>query len=140
MPTDPVRDPVPPAARAVIDLFRRSLPDVTFPDVDRAALDAAERELLDAQRALEDAEAALDRARTLVTERSATLTSRAQRALAYARVYSEGDDDLALAVDRAAGTKKPEEPAPVRRPRKKKSEPEGTTLFEADAPPLDLAS
>lgn len=142
MSSDPVRDPVPAASRAVIDLFRRALPDVRFPDVDLEALEDAERALIEAQRELESAEAALERARAVLAERSSALSAKGQRALAYARIYAEGDEALGREVELAAGGReraKESTALPPKRGRKRKSEAEGTTLFEAEAP-IELAS
>jgi hypothetical protein len=131
----PLRDPVPPLARAVLDVFRDALADVRFPDVDRATLEESEAELLAAQIALEAAEFELERARASVAERSASLTSRAQRALAYAKVFAEDDPVLrdrldSLSAPRARASEPREEgAAPVKRRGRPRKNGEGASLF-----------
>jgi hypothetical protein len=126
----PARDPVPPLARDVLELFRGPLEAVRFPDVDRAALDLGERELLDAQVALEEAELALERARAVVLERSGALAARAQRALAYARVFAEDDAALRERVS-AIGGAPTAATAPAPRKRRSKKNEDGASLFAA---------
>ncbi|MDQ3033101.1 MAG: hypothetical protein M3Y87_11835 [Myxococcota bacterium] len=140
----PDRDPVPALAREVIDLYRGPLEAVRFPDLDRDVLDAAEVELLEAQRALEEAERALERAREQVAEHGATLVSKAQRALAYARVFAEGQPELRERLDAIAApaSKRGElarEPSSASAPRRsrrgrKNGGDDGATLFEAPTP------
>ena len=142
--SEPVRDPIPQAARAVLDLFRGALADVRFPDVDRstidrAALEQSEGALLDAQCALEDAEAALERARAVVAEHTALLSAKTARALAYAKVFAEGDTELRERLDAisvgAQGKREKsvaEASAAPKRTRRKKADDEAT-LFEESA-------
>lgn len=150
--SEPVRDPVPHAARAVLDLFRDVLADVRFPDLDRttldptvldrAALEGSERALLDAQCALEDAEAALERARAAVAEQTGALAAKTQRALAYAKVFAEGDAELRERLDAIGAPSKREKSvaeasAAPKRTRKKKSDDEATLFEESGAPPTE---
>lgn len=138
--TAPDRDPVPSLARDVIDLYRGPLADVRFPDLDRDELDASEAELLEAQRELEAAERALETAREQVAAQVACLVVRAQRGLAYARVFAEGNPELREHLDAIAVPAKRGEPMPdrsaasaPRRSRRGRKGPgdEGGSLFEA---------
>ncbi len=99
-------DPVPPLARAVMTLFAEALPDVRFPDLDLAVLESAADDLRAAQVELEQIEAELHAARAALAKQAEQLTTRAQRALAYARVYAEGDPELASRVQAVAGSPK----------------------------------
>jgi hypothetical protein len=97
-PAAPVRDPIPAFVHGVLGLFGGPLADVRFPDIDRASLEALAQGCCDAQAALESA-----RARTRAAQEA--LGDRAQRALAYARVFALGQPELeeALSSLRAPG-------------------------------------
>ncbi len=132
----PDRDPVPSLAREIIDLYRGPLADVQFPELDRAVLECAEGELLDAQTALEAAELALQDARERVSEQVAALTKKAQLGLAYARVFVETRPELRehielLSAPQAKRERDAQSVNTPRRPRRaRKEEEEGATLFE----------
>lgn len=132
----PDRDPVPSLAREVIDLYRGPLSEVRFPELDRAVLDAAERELLDAQDALEAVELALQEARERVAEHVSALQKKAQLGLAYARVFAETRPELRESIDglSAPQVKREKEASGIstaRRSRRARKEgEEGATLFE----------
>lgn len=139
-PGSPLHDPVPPLAREVLALYRGPLAEVCFPDLDRVALDAAADELLDAQRVLEAAERALEQARSVVAERTATLQAKAQRGLAYARIFAEDQPELKEQVAAISATPRRAEAgpgevaAPKRRGRPRKTrDGEGVSLFGAEA-------
>lgn len=90
----PARDPVTPFCHEVLSLFHGALADVRFPDVDREGLDALAATACDAQREVESLEAALEAARARALDAQASLTDRASRALAYARVFAAGQPAL----------------------------------------------
>ncbi|AKF09471.1 hypothetical protein [Sandaracinus amylolyticus] len=149
---DDIRDPVPALAREILDLYRGPLTDVRFPDLDRAILETAEAELIEAQRTLEAAERALEAARAVVAERTATLTAKAQRGLSYAKVFTEDQPELrerVTAIAALASVVRRAEPArdeaaaanaPKKRgrPRKIREEDGGAPLFADGAPSTDL--
>jgi len=87
------------ALDALIDLFESDLERVNFPDVSAAALrDAAES--VETQRlAVAAAEATLRGARDALEQTRANHVRLGRRALAYARVYAEGDSDLEARLD-----------------------------------------
>jgi hypothetical protein len=91
----PQIDVTPTLARQVIDLYTVELSDVRFPDLDLSALLYAQAELHEAQLEVERVEADLAERRELVEARSQALVSKAERALAYAKVFAQGDEDLA---------------------------------------------
>jgi hypothetical protein len=133
-------NPVPRSIVALQRLFEGPLADVRFPDVDGKSLAAAVKALADGDAAARTLEDQLDEARRHVDELQDQLTLRAQRALAYARVYAEGNDELqsqlaAIVVPKTSRqrTQPPMEaaPAPKKRGRKPASD---SMLFVGDAP------
>ncbi|MET0386002.1 MAG: hypothetical protein ABW321_08595 [Polyangiales bacterium] len=96
--TRPLLDPTPVLARQVIDLYTSDLADVRFPDLDLSLLLDAQAELHTAQLEVERIEALLAVARQAVEMRSHALLTKAERALSYARVFAQGDAELAPRV------------------------------------------
>jgi hypothetical protein len=80
--------------QTVLDLFTTSLADVRFADVDGQTLAQFAAEVEAAAVAVAAAQSALDAAREALQEKQETLLQQTQRALAYARVYAESDEDL----------------------------------------------
>ena len=114
--TAPKLDPTPAFARQVLDLYLEALADVRFPDLDLAALQAARDELQVSQIEIDSLEAELARARAQLDTQVAALNTKADRALAYARVYASGDAALQARIAEV-GRKKvaPLEGAPPKR-------------------------
>lgn len=109
---------MPPFARDVLELFARQLPELKFPGVDVEVLRAHAAELAEAQAEVERVEGQLEQARAEAAIRAVTLTTMAQRALAYARIYAEGDAELEAQVAEIAerrGGQAAEAPAGRRR-------------------------
>lgn len=130
-------DPVPQLARSVIALFAEALPDVRFPDMDLSVLESAADDLRSAQVELEQIEAELAAARAALAQQADQLTLRAQRALAYARVFAESDPELAGRVEAIGQAQKPASPlgsVPKRRGRPKRDE-QDSSLFAHGEPP-----
>lgn len=88
-----------PAVQALLDLFATSLADVRFADVDGPSLARCAAEVEGAAQAEVVARLALDAAQFALQEKQEALLQRAQRALAYARVYAENDPTLAASLD-----------------------------------------
>ncbi|HET8935606.1 MAG TPA: hypothetical protein VFN67_19290 [Polyangiales bacterium] len=140
----PLIDVTPTLARQVIDLYSVELSDVRFPDLDLSALLYAQAELHAAQLEVERVEAELEDKRAKLEERSQALVSKAERALAYARVFAQGDEDLAprladIGRKRSSNSQSPNTQsasgtiaAPKRRGRKPKSD-EPEELFAESA-------
>jgi len=106
---------IPVPIQTVLDLFTTSLADVRFADVDGETLRRFAAEVETSAEAVAVAQAALDAARDALQEKQDTLLQQTQRALAYARVYAEGDDALigqldAVSLPRAARRSRPEDP------------------------------
>jgi len=97
----PIEDPVPAEVRAVIELFATQLANVSFPDVDAAALRRQAEELRVHAKEVARVHEVLDAALASFVTRLATLTDTATRAVAYARIYSVAHPDqhaLATAI------------------------------------------
>jgi len=80
-------------------VYETNLPLVKFGDLEATVLADAAEEVVLAATALERAEAALDGARSTLLEKQEGLLQKAQRALAYARVYAEGNAELSARVE-----------------------------------------
>jgi len=135
-------DPTSPFVREVIDLYREeAFAQVRFPDVDCEMLEAAQRALLETQRELERCEAQLAAAREALVAQLESIESKAERALAYARVFATGDPELTARLAEL-GRKKPPavgERAPPRRRGRPKLNAEGAELFAEPAEPPPAA-
>jgi hypothetical protein len=110
-----------PFASSVLELYAEALPDVRFPDLDLAALEALVEEVRDAQEEVDRAESELQDAKERLAARGAALHARAERALSYARIYADGNPELSARVD--AVRKQPgenTESAPKKRGRPRK--------------------
>ena len=90
----PARDPVSEAVAALIDVFGAHSADLCFPEVDHATLEGLADELRQAAVEVERQERALQQARQLLDERRDALRARAERGLAYARIFAEDDEAL----------------------------------------------
>jgi hypothetical protein len=88
-----------PAVQALLDLFATSLADVRFADVDWPSLARCAAEVEAAAQAEAVARSALDAANLALQEKQEALLQRAQRALAYARVYAESDTTLTASLE-----------------------------------------
>lgn len=157
-----IMNAISPPVRTVLDLFTTHLSDVRFGDVDAKALTRLADETQSAAEVVAYANAALESARVVLHERQEALLLAAQRALAYARVYAEADEELsahleAVTLPRAARRSSKAEPKasagarldasgealvltsdpqPARRPRGRPRK-MTTTSFAVDAPMLD---
>jgi len=120
---------IPTPIQTLLDLFTTSLADVRFADVDGQTLGRCVAEVESAAEAVASAQAALDAARETLQLKQDVLLQRAQSALAYARVYAEGDEALSSQLDGVGlprSTRRPRvveglvlsaEPQPAPRPR-----------------------
>jgi hypothetical protein len=128
-----IHDSIPSFARDVLELFSGPLKEVRFPDLDAALLARHAGAVEEAQREVSRIEDELSEARAVVADKAQALTVAAQRALAYARVYAEGKDELEARVS-AVTERKPSasaEPAKKRgRPKRSDSDP---SLFDAES-------
>jgi TolA-binding protein len=91
----PKLDPTPALARQVLELYAGELAQVQFPDLDLALLEAAREQVRDAQLEIERVEATLAQAQAALGDKLQQLNGKIERALAYARVFAQGDPVLA---------------------------------------------
>ena len=94
--------PLPPAIEALLEIFAGDLAEVHFPGIDAAVLDQAVERVRECSVGVGHAEAALELARAALGESEEALGQKAQRALAYARVFAEDDADLSGRLDALA--------------------------------------
>jgi hypothetical protein len=130
-------------AREVIALYAEALPEVRFPDLDLASLERAAEELHEAQLAVATAAAQLEAAREAARARAELLCERAQRALAYARVFASGDAALSARVaevGRHDGAPQAEVAAPKKRGRPKKANGAASLFSPTPGSGTELAS
>ena len=113
-----------PLASEVLELYASALAEVRFPDLDLATLHTLADELRDAQQEVDRLDAEAHDARERVAACSAKLDARAERALAYARIFAEGKPELSALVGavRPHGQPPPESGAPKRRGRPRRAE------------------
>ena len=94
MTMDPDSNPIPTAVKELLALFDGPLADVHFPDVDGAVLREQVTSVEAAVKDVETAAAAWAEAKRTVDARLEALLHKAQRTLAYARVYAEDKPEL----------------------------------------------
>ncbi|WP_394826238.1 hypothetical protein [Pendulispora albinea] len=124
-----IRAMIPPPVQTLIEIFRTELADLRFADMDAKGLSDVATDVQSATDALTTAQAAVDAARAQLQERQEALLHYAQRALAYARIYAETNDDLRTRLEGIAL------PRPARRPNPKADEtPASSPEASADAP------
>jgi multidrug efflux pump subunit AcrA (membrane-fusion protein) len=138
---------IPVPVQTLLDLFTTSLADVRFADVDGQTLARYAADVEAAAESVGAAQVALNAAREALQEKQDALLQRAQRALAYARVYAETDEVLsgqleAVSLPRATRRSRAEEalvlsadPQPSSRPRgRSRKAPVAEPMLEAIAP------
>ncbi|HYQ15054.1 MAG TPA: hypothetical protein VEQ58_04840 [Polyangiaceae bacterium] len=107
-----------PPLQAVVALFRGPLHNVRFADIDSAGLGTLATEVEAAVAEVEAQEAKLVELRQALAQKQEALLGLAQQALAYARIYAEGDDALTaelndISLPRAAKPRKAPKAAPA---------------------------
>jgi hypothetical protein len=93
-------DPVGAPVRDLVAIFDGAAEALRFPDVDAAVLHGAIDGVEAAHAEVRRLEAALDDARRRLEDAQDGLVARAQRGLAYARIYAEGDAALQACLER----------------------------------------
>lgn len=92
-------NPIPSAIQEVLDLFQTQLAPVTFGGLEAGVLTTGAEAVRLAAAALIEAEASAEEARNVLLEKQDELAQKAQRALAYARIYAEDDPALLATVE-----------------------------------------
>lgn len=91
---------LPPPVHAVVELFKGPLAGVRFADIDAEGLGNLAAEVEAATSEVQREEERLAELRHGLAQRQEALLSLAQRALAYARVYAEDDEELLEELNR----------------------------------------
>ena len=97
-----MNDPVSSAVQEVVDLFTKELTHLRFGDLEAGVLAGSADEVKTVAAEVAEAEAVLEGVRARLAEKQDALLQKAQRALAYARVYAEGQPDLAARIEQIA--------------------------------------
>jgi hypothetical protein len=126
-----------PSIQSVVQLFRGPLSGVRFAEIDASGLSNLAAEVESAAAEVEAHEAKLVELKQGLVQRQEALLTLAQQALAYARIYAEGDDALTaelnqIALPRPAKPRKKDAPT-------KPAEAEAATSVEAEASPVEPA-
>lgn len=85
--------------REVLALYAEKYPEVRFPDLDLELLEAAAQKVADAVARVAEAEAAIEPLRQQVKTAESELTQKVARALAFLKVYIEGDESEYARLD-----------------------------------------
>lgn len=137
--------PIPDSVRSVCELFSHELAKVQFPDVDATSLKTAADRVSEQEAAVARAEALLYAAREQLQDSQDALLAKAQRALSYAQVFAEENEELSARlaqislprtqrrarVEAAASVADPS--APKRRGRPPKARAESPGLFQDES-------
>jgi hypothetical protein len=148
VPTHP--ESLEPSLRELVELFAGPLATLTFPGVDSRALVTLAAQVEADASELARLEATVAALRARLTDARDELLPRAQRALAYARVYADGDGsaELAARLDAlvlprprparptpgASATASPPDAAPRKRGRPRKDATAAATTLFTTAP------
>ncbi|HVY30340.1 MAG TPA: hypothetical protein VHB79_27470 [Polyangiaceae bacterium] len=120
-----------PSIQSVVQLFRGPLAGVRFGAIDASGLGNLAAEVEAAAAEVEAQEAKLVELRQGLAQRQESLLTLAQQALAYARIYAEGDDALTAELNQIAlprPTKPRKKDAPA-----KPTEREAATVVDSEA-------
>lgn len=98
-PVSSTTDPIDPLLVELLALFAGPLANVSFPDVDHTTLSALADRVRTAAADVEAARTSLDQREQALEEAQSALLVRGRRALAYARVYAESDEQLRSSLD-----------------------------------------
>src|SRR5690606_10929948 len=95
-------DPVTPAIRKIYEVFESEGERLSFPDLDARVVSQGVSQVEAAASAVIEAEAALVAARAALEHAQGNLLKTSQRALAYLRLYAEGQPELLKVVEQIA--------------------------------------
>jgi hypothetical protein len=131
-----------PPLQAVVALFRGPLQTVRFADIDAVGLSNLAAEAESAASEVEAQEAKLTQLRQALVQKQEALLGLAQQALAYARIYAEGDEALTaelndIALPRAT---KPRKAAAKPLLGRDSAEPAAETAPQSEAPTEESSS
>jgi hypothetical protein len=124
--------------QSVVALFTGPLQGVRFADIDGDGLSALASEVESLTSEVEAHEAHLAQLRDALTQKHETLLALAQQALAYARIYAEGDETLSAELNEIALPRatKPRKSTAPKSPAERATKPSKDDLTEA---PVDAS-
>ena len=131
-----------PPLQAVVALFRGPLQNVRFADIDAAGLSHLAQEVESASADVQALEAKLAEQRQVLSQKQEALLGLAQQALAYARIYAEGDEALSAELNEIALPRatKPRKAASGKAAGERAASPEAEARTEVEAPSAPAAA
>lgn len=87
-------DPIPKPVLDLIAVFREKLPSVVFPDVSLEVIEGLAERVRESSANVEEAQHRLDVAKEEFAQSIEELQQKSGRALAYAKVFAEGQEEL----------------------------------------------
>ncbi len=100
MSVEITEDPIPQAVKEFLVVFKEDLAGVSFPDVSVEILEKLSEEIHDKTVQLQEALALVSAAQEALENAQNELIQKANRGLAYAKVFAEGKDELAEKLSR----------------------------------------
>ncbi|NLL14822.1 MAG: hypothetical protein GX267_15570 [Fibrobacter sp.] len=124
-----IENSIPAPVQEFYELYQQNFSSVSFPDVSLEILDKLISDVHEKMKALEEARALLDTAQQNLENSQNELLQKSMRALAYAKIYAEDQEELFkqlsslnLAKSSRSSRKSSSEPGEVKRTRSKKQE------------------
>ncbi len=133
------RDAITAPIKEVLDLFDGPLKGVVFPGVSLESFEAMFKKVEQQAMQVEKAQAALEAARAALRGAHQEVLQQAQRTLAYAKVYADGNQELLAKLDaiqlgkKPRATAKPTPGADGEPPRRRGRKPKALVEAEAQA-------
>ncbi len=124
-----IENPIPAPVQEFYELYKQNFSSISFPDINLEVLDKLISDVHEKMNALEQARALLDTAQQNLENSQNELFQKSMRALAYAKIYAEDQEDLFkqlsnlnLAKTSRSSKKSSSEPVEGKRTRSKKQE------------------
>jgi hypothetical protein len=87
-------NPIPAPVQEFYELFKQNFSNITFPDINLEILDKLINDVHEKMKALEQARALLETAQQNLENSQNELLQKSMRALAYAKIYAEDQEEL----------------------------------------------
>jgi len=124
-----IENPIPAPVQEFYELYKQNFSSVSFPDINLEILDKLISDVQEKLNALEEARALLETTQQDLENSQNELFQKSMRALAYAKIYAEDQEELFkqlsninLAKNSRSSRKSSSEPGEVKRTRSKKHE------------------
>lgn len=135
-----IENPIAAPVQEFYELFKQNFSNVTFPDINLEILDKLISDVHEKIHALEEARALLDTAQQNFENSQNELLQKSMRALAYAKIYAEDQEELLkqlssinLAKNSRSSRRSSSESGEVKRSRSKKREKTEETEISEEA-------